>query len=141
LIGSQLANLFGRRVTYFAISIGSTVLTCGMYVFLNPMSPTFLPVLFVQGFVTTLFFGWLPLYLPELYPTEVRAAGIGLTYNFGRIISAMGVLAAGTMMAWSGGDYARVGTITGAVYALGMIVIWFAPDTSGKLGDRASVEA
>jgi MFS family permease len=141
LIGSQLANLFGRRVTYFAISLGSTVLTCGIYVFLNPMSPTFLPVLFVQGFVTTLFFGWLPLYLPELYPTEVRAAGIGLTYNFGRIISAIGVLAAGTLMAWSGGDYARVGTITGAVYALGMMVIWFAPDTSGKLGDRASVEA
>jgi len=29
-----------------------------------------------------------------------------------------------------GGDYARVGTICAMIYALGLVVIWFAPDTS-----------
>ena len=130
--GAHLANLLGRRVTYFLISLGSAALTCGIFLLLRPLQPAFLPVVFLQGFIATLFFGWLPLYLPELFPTAVRATGTGITYNFGRFASAAGVLAAGTLMAWSGGDYAKVGVITGLVYALGMIVIWWAPDTTGK---------
>ena len=40
------------------------------------------------GFVATVFFGWLPLYLPELFPTRVRATGTGVTFNFGRVAPA-----------------------------------------------------
>jgi SHS family sialic acid transporter-like MFS transporter len=130
--GGHLANLMGRRTTYFLISLGSVILTCGTFLLLKPLESAFLPVVFVQGFVSTLFFGWLPLYLPELFPTRVRATGSGVAYNSGRFVSAAGVLASGTVMAWSGGDYAKVGVITGLVYALGMIVIWWAPDTTGK---------
>jgi hypothetical protein len=53
--------------------------------------PSFLPIVFAQGFVATLFFGWLPLYLPELFPTRVRAAGSGIAYNVGRFATAVGV--------------------------------------------------
>jgi len=80
--------------------------------------------------VATLFFGWLPLYLPELYPTHVRATGTGIAYNFGRFASAGGVLFTGTLMLWFKGDYSKVGVITGLVYALGMVVVWWAPDTT-----------
>ena len=62
----------------------------------------------------------------------MRASGAGMAYNAGRFISAACVLMAGAFMAWSGGDYAKVGTITGLVYALGMIVIWWAPETKGR---------
>lgn len=130
--GAQLANLLGRRVTYFLISLGATVLTCGIFGWFHPLDPAFLPLVFAQGFVSTLFFGWLPLYLPELFPTRVRATGAGIAYNFGRFASAAGIFAAGAFMAWSGGDYARVGVVTGLVYAFGMIVVWWAPDTGGK---------
>lgn len=130
--GAHLANFLGRRVTYALISFGSVVMTCGIFMWSNPLSSVFLPLVFVQGFVTTLFFGWLPLYLPELFPTRVRASGAGMAYNAGRFISAACVLMAGAFMAWSGGDYAKVGTITGLVYALGMIVIWWAPETKGR---------
>jgi MFS family permease len=128
--GAHVANLLGRRVTYFLISLGSCLLTCGIFLLLKPLDPAFLPAVFAQGFVATLFFGWLPLYLPELFPTHVRATGTGIAYNFGRFASAAGVVFAGTLMLWSGGDYAKVGVITGLVYALGMIVIWWAPDTT-----------
>ncbi|HEX3869138.1 MAG TPA: MFS transporter [Pirellulales bacterium] len=131
--GSLIANLLGRRVTYFLISLSSAVLTCGIFRYSQPLADGFLPLVFVQGFVATLFFGWLPLYLPELFPTSVRSAGIGTTDNLGRVVSALGVLAAGTLMAWSGGDYTRVGAVTGLVYALGMIVIFWAPVTTGTL--------
>lgn len=131
--GSHLAHLLGRRVAYFAISLGSVVLTSGIFLFSQPLNPSFLPLVFAQGLVTTLFFGWLPLCLPELFPTRVRATGTGIAYNSGRFASAAGVLGAGVLMAWSGGDYAKVGVISGLVYGLGMIVIWWAPDT-GKRG-------
>jgi MFS family permease len=125
LIGAWAAS-------YFLISLGSVTLTCGIFLFSRPLDPLFLPLVFAQGFVTTLFFGWLPLSLPELFPTRVRATGTGLAYNTGRFASAAGVLGAGFLMAWSGGDYAKVGVITGLVYAFGMIVIWWAPDTTNK---------
>jgi len=130
--GAQLASLLGRRVTYFLISLGSTVLTCGIFTMTAPLQPGFLPMVFVQGFVATLFFGWLPLYLPELFPTRVRATGSGISYNVGRLATAVGVFIAGTLMTWFGGDYSKVGAVTGLIYAFGMIAIWFAPDTSHK---------
>jgi SHS family sialic acid transporter-like MFS transporter len=130
--GSHLAHLLGRRVAYFAISLGSVVLTCGIFIVSQPLAKSFLPLVFAQGLVTTLFFGWLPLCLPELFPTRVRATGTGIAYNSGRFVSAAGAFITGALMAWSGGDYARVGIISGLVYGLGMLAIWFAPDTSNK---------
>jgi MFS family permease len=134
-VGAQVASLLGRRLSYFLISLGSVVLTCGLFLFTRPLDALFLPWVFAQGFVATLFFGWLPLYLPELFPTRVRASGSGLAYNAGRFATAAGVFAAGAFAAWFDGDLARVGAVTGLVYALGMLVVWWAPATSGKALD------
>lgn len=79
-----------------------------------------------------LFFGWLPLYLPELFPTRVRAAGSGIAYNVGRFATALGVMVAGVLFAAMGGSYPKVGATCGLIYLLGLIVIWWAPDTSKK---------
>jgi hypothetical protein len=133
--GAQVASLLGRRLSYFLISLGSTVLTCGLFLCTEPLGGLFLPWVFAQGFVATLFFGWLPLYLPELFPTRVRATGSGLAYNSGRFATAVGVFGAGALAAWFGGDMARVGAVTGLVYALGMLAVWWAPGTSGKALD------
>ena len=133
--GSHLAHVLGRRAAYFAISLGAVVLTCGIFIVSQPLAASFLPLVFAQGLVSTLFFGWLPLCLPELFPTRVRATGTGIAYNSGRFVSAAGALGAGALMAWSGGDYAKVGVISGLVYAFGLVVIWFAPDTSKQALD------
>jgi MFS transporter, SHS family, sialic acid transporter len=130
--GAQLAGLIGRRLAYFLISLSSTALTCGLFLFTKPMQPIFLPLLFCQGFVATLFFGWLPLYLPELFPTRVRATGSGIAYNVGRFATAAGLFVAGSLVGLFGGDYAKVGAVMALIYAFGMIVIWFAPDTTNN---------
>ncbi len=130
--GAQLASLVGRRLSYFLISLGSAALTCGIFLFTAPLRPEFLPLVFAQGFVATLFFGWLPLYLPELFPTRVRATGSGIAYNVGRFATALGVCVAGALVALFDGDLAKVGAATGTIYALGMLVIWWAPDTKGR---------
>ncbi len=130
--GGQIASRLGRRLSYFLISLCSALLTVGIFVFLKPLQPTFLPMVFIQGMVATLFFGWLPLCLPELFPTRVRASGAGMSYNFGRFLVAGAVLAAGKLTHFFEGDYAKAGAIMGLIYGLGMIAIWFAPDTTGK---------
>jgi len=130
--GAHLASCIGRRLAYFLISLGSTVITCGLFLFTKPMQPIFLPLLFCQGFIATLFFGWLPLYLPELFPTRVRATGSGIAYNVGRFATAAGLFFAGSLVGYFNGDYSRIGALMALIYALGMIVIWFAPDTTNK---------
>jgi predicted MFS family arabinose efflux permease len=126
--GAQLASRLGRRTSYALISLATVVVTIAMFQGTAPLRPGFHAVVFTQGFVATLFFGWLALYLPELFPTRVRATGSGLAYNSGRFATALGVLAAGFLFSALGGDYPRVGTVCASIYALGLIVIWWAPD-------------
>jgi MFS transporter, SHS family, sialic acid transporter len=128
--GGWLANQFGRRATYFAISLLTLGLNLVIYTQLTPASPLFRGAVFVLGLVATVFFGWLPLYLPELFPTEIRATGTGVTFNFGRFITVGCVLGASELLRSYEGDYGRVGAATAWVYALGMIVILLAPDLS-----------
>jgi len=130
--GAQIAARLGRRRAYALISAATTVLTVLMFLGTAPLQASFLPIVFAQGFVATLFFGWLPLYLPELFPTHVRAAGSGIAYNVGRFATALGVLAAGALFAAMGGSYPKVGATCGLIYLLGLIVIWWAPDTTNQ---------
>jgi len=127
--GAQLASWLGRRLSYGLISLATVMITFAMFQLTAPLQSSFHPIVFAQGFVATLFFGWLALYLPELFPTRVRATGSGLAYNSGRFATAFGVLAAGFLFTALGGDYPRVGTICASIYALGLIVIWWAPVT------------
>jgi SHS family sialic acid transporter-like MFS transporter len=133
--GAQIAARLGRLRAYALISAGATALTTLMFLGTAPLAPSFLPIVLAQGFVATLFFGWLPLYLPELFPTHVRAAGAGMAYNVGRFATAFGVLGAASLFTALGSSYPRVGAACGLVYLLGLLVIRLAPDTTG-LGVR-----
>jgi MFS family permease len=131
-LGAPLAAWIGRRLSYFLISLGATTLTWAMFQWTAPLEPTFLPVVFAQGLVATLFFGWLPLYLPELFPVHVRASGAGVAMNIGRFVTAGGVLAAGWLFTQFDSQYPAVGAACALIYALGMIIVFWAPNTAGK---------
>jgi MFS family permease len=131
LCGGWAATLLGRRLTYFLISLASLLISSYIFGYLNPLSPQFGSWVFAIGFSGTLYFGWLPLFLPELFPTSVRATGTGVSFNFGRILTAVGTIGTGRLMV-AFEDYARAGQITCLVYVLGMLVILLAPDTSKK---------
>lgn len=123
-VGALLAGWLGRRTSYLLISVGATAATLAMFNLTAPLELGFHPLVCLQGFVSTLFFGWLAVYLPSVFPVEVRATGSGLAYNAGRFVTAAGVLAAGTLFTMLGGDYVRVGSLCSLVYAGGMIAIW-----------------
>ncbi|MFN0018034.1 MAG: MFS transporter [Pirellulaceae bacterium] len=130
LFGGWIANLLGRRLTYFLISLCSFGLSEFIYLCLHPLWPGFSIAVFAIGCVSTVFFGWLPLYLPELFPTHARATGAGISFNFGRILTAAGVLGTGTILAYVGGNFRYAGGLMSLIYACGMLVILFAPDTT-----------
>lgn len=129
--GAQLAGWLGRKRSYALISAATLGITVWMFQMSAPLAAGFHAIVFTQGFVATLFFGWLALFLPELFPTRVRATGSGLAYNSGRFATALGVVVAGYLSAKL--DYPRVGTICAMIYGLGLIVIWWAPDTRSEL--------
>lgn len=130
LLGGWIASLAGRRRTYFLVSLFA--LGIAQYVFwrLIPTDRWFLMWVAALGFFSGIYFGWLPLCLPELFPTRSRSTGAGVSFNFGRILTAITVFATGALTHVFGGDYARIGKVTSLIFALGMLIIWLAPDTS-----------
>ena len=129
-VGACLVGWFGRRASYLLIAVAATAATLAMFNLTAPLEPWFRQVVCLQGFVSTLFFGWLAVYLPAIFPLEVRAAGSGLAYNAGRFLTAAGVLLAGTLFTALGDDYVRVGSVCSLVYALGIVAIWLVPRQS-----------
>ena len=86
----------------------------------------------MAGLVSASFYGWLPLYLPELFPTRVRATGQGVAFNFARILAAGGTWLTGVLIVFYGGSYPKACATIILVYIVGMVLIWFAPETKGK---------
>ena len=132
LIGAWMGGRFGRRPAYFILCLVSLV-SCGwLFRGFDAYSAGFLALATLVGAVTAAFYGWLPLYLPELFPTRVRATGQGLSFNAGRILAAVGALQMGSLMQHFNGSYAKAGALITLIYIVGMVVIWMAPETKGK---------
>jgi hypothetical protein len=136
IIGTILAALMGgwlgRRITYTALCIGTIAAALFFYQFNDSYGPVFLVSIFLFGGVSAAFYGFFPLYLPELFPTRVRATGQGFSYNFGRIIAAVGGLQTATFIALFHGDFATAGSVMSAIYLVGIVIIWLAPETKGR---------
>lgn len=136
VVGCVLAALaggaFGRRITYFALCCGSLGIIGAFFHLNTEYNTAFLLSAFVMGMITAAFYGWLPLYLPELFRTKVRATGQGFGFNFGRVLAAIGVLQLPTVMKEMNAGWPQACTAMSAIYLVGMALIWFAPETKGK---------
>jgi MFS family permease len=132
VVGALLGDRFGRRPTYAGLCVLSLLSLLGMFTLNEQFGWLFVLSAGVTGAVTASFYGWLPLYLPELFPTKVRATGQGFSYNFGRILAAVGALQTGNLLALFGNDYAKACSIAAGVYVVGLVLIAIAPETKGK---------
>jgi MFS family permease len=85
----------------------------------------------VYGFFVLGIFAWMPIWLPELFPTRLRATAAAFCFNAPRLISSIGPLVAGGLIVSLGG-YAQAATIVGSFYILGLLATPFLPETKGK---------
>ncbi|WP_437204955.1 MFS transporter [Planctomicrobium sp. SH664] len=131
-LAGWLGYVFSRRTTYVVLCLLSLG-TIELFFFGNKSFGTmFVATSFIAGATTAAFYGWLPLYLPELFPTRVRATGQGFAFNFGRILAAIGALQTGALMKYFGESYQRACGIMALIYLLGVVFIWFLPETKDK---------
>lgn len=100
LIGTLLtipaAKYLGRKKMfsiYFFFSAISVLVTFGL-----PLPPeTRLYLYFAIGLSVFGIFGSFTYYLPELFPTRLRATGAGFCYNIGRMVAAIGPFLVGAI--------------------------------------------
>ncbi|MSU62963.1 MAG: MFS transporter [Pedosphaera sp.] len=132
MIAPLIGGMLGRRPVYFGLCLSSLVVSTAMFRLCTEYGTGFLLMTGLVGFCTASFYGWLPLYLPELFPTRARATGQGLAFNFGRILAAFGAWQMGSLMAYFDKSYPKAGATIVLIYLVGMVLIWFAPETKGK---------
>ncbi|KAF0178145.1 MAG: major facilitator superfamily protein [Limisphaerales bacterium] len=126
------AGRFGRRITYTVMCVGSIVSALWFYNANSTFGTGFLVAAFLAGGITASFYGFFPLYFPELFPTAVRATGQGFSFNFGRIVAAIGGLQTATLMKAFDGSFPKAGSVMAAIYVIGIFIIWLGPETKDK---------
>lgn len=125
-----LADRFGRRPVFALMCAGSLAMV--PLTFFAPHSYAHVLLLLpVLGFFSNGIFAGFPIYLPELYPTRLRATGSGFCFNAGRILASAGPFLTGLLVAALGG-FGRAASAIALVYLLGLLILVFAPETKGR---------
>ncbi len=132
LLAAAVAAKLSRRASYAVLCVAALAANAAVFRLDLGFGKGFLVLCAFAGAASASFFGWLPLYLPELFPTRLRATGQGFAFNAGRIIAAAGTLGAGALVDAFGGDYARMGATMSLAFGLGLLVIPFCPETRGR---------
>jgi len=127
-----VADRIGRRPTFAVLCLATIAAALWLYQGHDAFGPSFLVAAFLAGGVSASFYGFFPLYFPELFPTAVRATGQGFAFNFGRIIAAIGGLQTATLMGYFGGSFPKAGSVLAAVYLVGAVIVWLGPETKGR---------
>jgi len=125
-----LAERLGRRAVFGLMCLGSLVLL--PLTFLTPRTyAQVLLLLPLLGFFNNGIFSGFPIYLPELYPTRLRATGAGFCFNAGRVLASTGPFLTGWLVTVLGG-FGRAASAIALIYLVGLCLLPFAPETRGR---------
>ncbi len=125
-----LADKFGRKpitITFFVISL----IVTPIFFFLTKDLTWLLALAFVTGAFTNGQYTWMASWLPELYPTRVRATALAFVFNAPRFIACLGPLLGGTMIVAFGG-FGMAAMVLASIYILGIIVTPMLKETNGQ---------
>ncbi len=125
-----LADRLGRRPVFALMCAGSLVMV-PLTFFAPHAYAHVLMLLPILGFFSSGIFSGFPIYLPELYPTRLRATGAGFCFNAGRILASAGPFLTGALVSWVG-SFGRAASLVALVYLLALVVLPFAPETKGQ---------
>jgi MFS family permease len=131
LVFAPLAEWLGRRGAFLVMLVGSAAALPAAFLLPSAYS-TAIVLLPVLGFFSNGIFSGFPIYLPEIFPTRIRATGAGFCFNAGRVLAAGGPFLTGSLVARFG-TFARAASSIALIYLLGTVVLLFARETKGKV--------
>ena len=127
-----VADAIGRRPTIVLYSLGT--IASGLYLYLGAEDYSLYPVMLpVFGFCVFGVFSGHAVYLPELFPTHVRATAVSFCNGTGRVITSFGPLVAGLLAAPFGGDFAKATAVMTCFAALSIVAMMLGRETRGTI--------
>ena len=124
------ADILGRKpvvLTFFACAL---LMTPVLFLWTHDLN-MLLVAAAVNGLFTLGQYTWMSVWLPELFPTRVRATAVAFAFNAPRFIAFVGPLVAGTLIAQFGG-FGNTAVTISVVYVMGFVATLFLPETAGK---------
>jgi MFS family permease len=121
----------GRRKAFALMHLAAFIIvpiTC----YLPSTYAQLLIVLPIFGFLTLGIHAGYAIYFPELFPNHLRATGTGFCFNGGRVLAASILVLSGWLKSIPGMDLRMAMTILGFLFPLGLVVIYFLPETKGQ---------
>jgi MFS family permease len=125
-----IADRFGRKpvtMVFFALAL---VLTPVLFLWTHDLT-LLLIVAAINGYFSLGQYSWMPVWLPELFPTRIRATAMAFAFNAPRFIAFLGPLLAGTLIVNLGG-FGMAATIVSTIYVLGLLAAPFLPETKSR---------
>jgi MFS family permease len=127
-----VADAIGRRPTIVLYNIGT--IASGLYLYLGLQDYSLYPVMLpVFGFCVFGVFSGHAVYLPELFPTHVRATAVSFCNGSGRVITSFGPLVAGLLAAPFGGDFAKATAVMTCFAALSIVAMILGRETKDDI--------
>ncbi len=131
-----IADAVGRRFAVMFYSAGTIAAGLVLYLALPSYQPWYPVVLPIFGFFVFGVFSGYAIYLPELFPTQVRASAVGFCTGSARIITSFGPLVAGIMVGAFGGSFNRVTAFMTCFAVLSIVAMLLGRETRGRLLPR-----
>lgn len=134
---SKIAQSLGRRPALALSFITAGLSIASVFLFLKTPSQIWWHIP-IMGFFQMSVFACYAIYLPELFPTEIRSTGTSFCYNVGRYIAAAGPATLGLLTSKVYSGYAEpmpfryAGVTMCLIFVVGLILLPFAPETKDK---------
>ena len=131
IIGAYLADVIGRRKCFMLFACGTAVIAL-MTLGLPLGDISLLILIFPLGFCQAGVYGGIAATLNELFPTRIRASGVGFCYNFGRALGAVFPAAIG-LLAGISSLATTIAIFTMASYGFVVLAALLLPETRGRV--------
>ena len=135
---ARVARHLGRRIMFAMGFVAAAAATAFVFKFMSTPRDIFWMVPLMGMAQFTVFVGY-AIYFPELFPTRLRGTGSSFCYNVARYVAALGPQALVYMKneVFKNPErpveaFRNAGVAMCACYLLGLIAVFFAPETKGQ---------
>lgn len=124
-----LSDAYGRKLVTIAYMLLAFISIPIVFFWTSDLSMMLAAAAFSGAFVSGQY-TWMAAWLPELFPTRVRATAMAFVFNVPRLIAWTGPLISGWIISNLGG-FSAAAVVIASIYVLGLAAL-FLPETRGK---------